>query len=110
MVMFRSKGMRTKRLMAFLRRRARTRPGKRPELDCTTFPRLFRKRAIVFTDMADFTVRTARDGILHFLMVFDRVADEAARIVRKTGGELVKVEGDSLLIRYDDMAGACRGV
>ena len=109
MVMFRSKGSRTKRLVAFLRRRARTDPGKRPELDCKTFPALFHKRAVVFTDMADFTLRTARDGILHFLMVFDRVAEESARVIRKTGGELVKVEADSFLIRYDDVAAACRG-
>ena len=32
------------------------------------------------------------------------------KVVRKTGGELVKVEGDSLLIRYDDINVACRGV
>jgi hypothetical protein len=33
-------------------------------MDCRSFPDLFRKRAVVFTDTADFTVRTARDGIL----------------------------------------------
>jgi class 3 adenylate cyclase len=43
-------------------------------------------------------------------MVFERVAEEASAVVRKTGGEIVKVEGDSLLIRYDDINRACRGV
>jgi class 3 adenylate cyclase len=110
MTIFRRKGARTTRLLAYLRRRAKGRPEKRPAMDCQSFPALFRKRAVVFTDTADFTVRTAQDGILHFLMVFERIAAEAERVVRKTGGDLVKVEGDSLLIRYDDINRACRGV
>ena len=107
MTMFRGKGRRTRRLVAFLRRRTRAQAARRPELDCKTFPQLFRKRAVVFTDTADFTLRAAKDGILHFLMVFDAVA---ASVVRRTKGELVKVEGDTLLIRYDDANAACRGV
>jgi class 3 adenylate cyclase len=107
---FRERGARTKRLLEYLRRRAKGRPEDRPPMDCESFPALFRKRAVVYTDTADFTMRTARDGILHFLMVFQRVAEEAAKVVRKTGGDLVKTEGDSLLIRYDDISEACRGV
>jgi class 3 adenylate cyclase len=107
---FRKKGVRTRRLLEYLRRRAKGKPAGRPAMDSKTFPSLFRKRAIVFTDTADFTVRTAQDGILHFLMVFEVIAQEAAKVVRRTGGELVKVEGDSLLIRYDDVNVACRGV
>jgi adenylate cyclase len=110
MTMFRHEGARTRRLLAYLRRRAKGRPESRPEMDCKSFPALFRRRAVVFTDTADFTLRTARDGILHFLMVFETMATEAAKIVRRTGGELVKAEGDSLLIRYDDINVACRGV
>jgi class 3 adenylate cyclase len=110
MAVFKSRGARTKKLLAYLKRRARRRPESRPAMDCKSFPTLFRKRAIVFTDTADFTLRTARDGILHFLMVFESIAEEAARVVKKTGGELVKAEGDSLLIRYDDINVACRGV
>jgi adenylate cyclase len=74
------------------------------------FAALFRKRAVVFTDTADFTVRTARDGILHFLMVFERVVVAARPAVARVGGETVKVEGDSLLIRFKDVDAACRGV
>ena len=110
MTIFRRKGARTKRLLDFLRRRAKGKPEARPAMDCKSFPTFFRKRAVVFTDTADFTMRTARDGILHFLMVFESAAAEAERVVRKTGGDLVKVEGDSLLIRYDDINVACRGV
>ena len=110
MSMFRGSGRRTRRLRAYLERRMRTRPEGRPELDCRSFPSLFRKRAVVFTDTADFTLRTARDGILHFLMVFDTVTALARKVVKRTGGELVKVEGDSLLLRYDEVADACRCV
>ena len=108
--MFSKGGRRTGRLRQFLRRRTKTDPQRRPELDCKSFPSLFRKRAIVFTDTADFTLRTARDGILHFLMVFDTVSSAARKVVRSTGGELVKVEGDSFLIRYDHVDDAARGV
>jgi adenylate cyclase len=110
MSMFTKGGRRTGRLRQFLRRRTKTDPQRRPELDCKSFPSLFRKRAIVFTDTADFTLRTARDGILHFLMVFDTVSAAARKIVRSTGGEMVKVEGDSFLIRYDHVDDAVRGV
>lgn len=110
MALFRHRGARTRKLLAYLRRRAKGRPSERPAMDSRTYPGLFRKRAIVFTDTADFTLRTAQDGILHFLMVFERVAEEAAAVVRRTGGDLVKAEGDSLLLRYDDVDAACRGV
>jgi class 3 adenylate cyclase len=110
MSMFRAKGRRTKKLVSFLKKREKHPAAKRGELDCKTFPKLFRKSAVVFTDTADFTIRTARDGILHFLMVFDRAAAEAKKVITRTKGELVKVEGDSLLIRYGDADAACRAV
>jgi class 3 adenylate cyclase len=108
--MFRRAGRRTRRLLSYLRKRARTRPEERATLDRLTHSELFGRRAIVFTDTADFTQRTARDGILHFLMVFDRVVKEAGKVITRTGGELVKVEADSLLLRYPDVPSAVRGV
>ena len=110
MAMFSRNGPRTRRLVAFLHRRARARPALRPTLDCHEFPALFRKRAIVFTDTADFTTRTLRDGILHFLMVFSAVVAELRPVLRRAGAELVKVEGDSLLLLFRDAKTACRGV
>src|SRR5262245_51546070 len=79
-------------------------------MDRRNLPRLSKRLAIVYTDTADFTVRTARDGILHFLMVFDRLVGRARPLLRRLGGELVKVEADSLLIRFPDAKVACRGV
>jgi adenylate cyclase len=70
---------------------------------------LFRRRAVVFTDCADFTVRTLRDGILHFLMAFHAALDGVRAVVRRTGGLVVKVEADSLLLLYEDASRACAG-
>lgn len=110
MSLFAGGGGRARALRAYLRRRARAAPARRPELDCQSFPRLFRRQAVVFTDTADFTVRTARDGILHFLMLFERLLPAATAAARRHGGRIVKVEGDSLLLAYPDAAAACRGV
>jgi class 3 adenylate cyclase len=110
MAMFRTAGPRTKRLLAFLRRRERSAAARRPEMDCKNFPALFHRRAVVFTDTADFTTRTLRDGILHFLMVFDNVVAAAEPVMRKAKGKIVKVEADSLLLDFPDVAAACRGV
>ncbi len=110
MSLFRNAGPRTRRLSAYLARRAHTRPEARPSLDCSHFSKLFRPKAIVFTDTDDFTKIVARRGILHFLMLFDRAVKAAALAVQRHGGSIVKVEGDSLLLRFDDVASACRAV
>lgn len=108
--LLRGRGTRTRRLASFLARREKTLAVQRPELDRQASKRLFRPQAIVFSDTADFTIRVARDGILHFLMVFDRLVRGAETVIRDAGGELVKVEADSLLLRFEDVPAACRGV
>jgi class 3 adenylate cyclase len=60
--------------------------------------------------MDDFTRLVARHGILHFLMVFDRVLRVLAPLIRRKRGRLLKVEADSLLITFPDAAAACAGV
>ena len=110
MTMFRGGGPRTRRLVRFLKLREASPARDRPSMDCHHFPGLFHKQGVVFTDTADFTLRTARDGILHFLMVFDRLVRAADPEVRRGGGSIVKVEGDSLLLRFPDAPAACRGV
>jgi class 3 adenylate cyclase len=97
-------------VLAYLKQREKASPGRRSELDHRHLPRLSRRLAIVYTDTADFTVRTARDGILHFLMVFNRLVERARPVVRRLGGEIVKVEADSLLVRFPNADAACRGV
>ena len=110
MSLFRSQGPKTRRLEAYLRRRARVLEARRPVLDCKSWPGLTRKRAIVFTDTADFTERTLRDGILHFLMGFGRVVRVLRPVVRRRRGRLEKVEGDSMLLSFPDARAACAGV
>ena len=107
---FRSLGPRTKRLAAYLERRAHADAGRWPELDRRLAKGLFRRRAIVFTDTANFTTRTFEHGILHFLMLFERFVPEVERGLRAKRGRLVKVEGDSLLLEYAGLPEACRGV
>ena len=110
MTLFERRGPATRKLLRHLRQRRRRAAARRPAFDCSSWPALTRREAVVFTDTADFTVRTLRDGILHFLMSFDRVATAARKVVRASGGRVVKVEGDSLLLTFDDVAAACAGV
>jgi adenylate cyclase len=102
-------GPRSRRLRGYLKDRAAAAPDERAALDAACMGRLFRRRAVVFTDCADFTVRTLRDGILHFLMVFHAAVDGVRAVVRRTGGVVVKVEADSLLLVYGDASRACAG-
>jgi adenylate cyclase len=108
--MFHRSGPRTRRLLSFLRRRERLRTPARLELDVAAQKALFRTRAVVFTDTADFTARTSRDGIVHFLMIFNRLVTAAVPALRPARGRLVKVEADSLLLDFPAADDACRGV
>ncbi len=96
--------------MRLLRERERVPAVERAAFDREVLRSLGRPRAVVFTDTADFTIRSVRDGILHFMMSFTAAADQAARLVAAHGGEVVKMEGDSLLLRFDGVAAACRAV
>lgn len=110
MSMFRHAGPRTRRLVSYLSQRTRTAPLRRRALDEVNHGTLFRTQAVVFTDTAHFTVLTAKEGILHFLMVFNRIVEGAEKVVAKSRGTVVKAEGDSLLLRYPDVLAACHGV
>ena len=107
---FRSLGPRTRRLAAFLERRARAAAEEWADLDARQARGLFRRRAIVFTDTANFTTRTFEHGILHFLMLFERFVPEVEEDLPARRGRLVKVDGDSLLLEYERLSDACRGV
>jgi class 3 adenylate cyclase len=95
-------------LAAALSRRERGTPAERERLDARTLRRLARPLAVVYTDTADFTLRVARHGILHFLMVFARAVRTLRPLVARHRGRLVKVEADSLLFAFPDADTACR--
>ena len=107
---FRSLGPRTKRLASFLERRAHASAESWPELDTRQARGLFRRRAVVYTDTANFTTRTFEHGILHFLMLFEGFVPAVERGLRAQRGRLVKVDGDSLLLEFRDLEHACGGV
>jgi adenylate cyclase len=103
-------GPRARRLQSILRRRERATPERRRALDAGALGVLARPLAIVYTDTDDFTHRAARDGILHFLMCFDRALRHLRPAVARNRGRVVKVEADSLMLAFPDGAAACRGV
>ena len=109
MALARGNGRHARRLAVYLRRRLRTPGPARRASTRPASPELFRRRAVVFTDTADFTALTLRHGILHFLMAFDRVREGAAGWSADDGA-IVKVEADSLLLRFPDVPSACRFV
>jgi adenylate cyclase len=106
----RGSGTRTRRLRAILKRRERTAVERRPALDARGLGVLARPLAIVYTDTDDFTHRAARDGILHFLMCFDRALRCLRPGIARYGGRVVKVEADSLMLAFPEVPSACRGV
>jgi adenylate cyclase len=108
--MFRHGGTRTRKLLERLGRRGPLGPDARKGWDERIRKELFIQRAIVFTDTADFTTRTARDGILHFLMLFDRTVRALEPVVTRHAGDVVKVDGDSMLLRFLDVPSACRAI
>ena len=110
MGLLRGSGRRTAALRSALQRRERTPPERRPALDARVQQSLARPRAIVYTDTADFTRRAARDGILHFMMVFDRAVRSLREAAARHRGRVVKVEADSLLLSFPDTERACLGV
>jgi adenylate cyclase len=110
MSLLRGGGPRTRALRAALRRRERADVLGRARVDARVLSRLARPLAVVFTDTDDFTRKVARDGIVHFLMAFDRAVRALTPDLERVGGRLVKVEADSLLIVFPDVAAACHGV
>ena len=110
MSLLRGSGRRTTALRRTLRQRESASPGGRLALDARVRAALARPRAIVYTDTADFTRRAVRDGILHFMMVFDRAVRALRPAAARHRGRIVKVEADSLLLSFPDAARACLGV
>jgi class 3 adenylate cyclase len=101
---------RSRALAAALRRRERLPLARREALDRRTHARLGRELAVVYTDTDDFTVRVARHGMLHFLMVFARGIRAIRPAIARNRGRLVKVEADSLLLVFPDAVRAYRAV
>ncbi|MCM2255556.1 MAG: hypothetical protein NDJ94_07780 [Vicinamibacteria bacterium] len=96
-------------LEALLHQRQTATPAGRARLDRDA-QALFAPRAVVFTDTSDFTHRVERDGVLHFLMLFQAAGEACEQAAAGHGGRCVKWEADSLLLVFPDVPAACAGV
>jgi adenylate cyclase len=65
--------------------------------------RFGQRRAVMFTDLSGFSRQVERFGILHFLQVILEQRKLLFPILEARGGTLLKEEGDSLLVVWEDM-------
>jgi len=80
----------------------------RPSVDATAvdrriWERFGQRRAVMFTDLSGFSRQVERFGILHFLQVILEQRKLLFPILEARGGTLLKEEGDSLLVVWDDI-------
>jgi adenylate cyclase len=79
------------------------------EADGFVAPRPARPPAIAFVDLTGFTQLTQERGDESAAAIALRLGDVAADTIRGRGGRLVKLLGDGVLLRFDDLAGAVSG-
>lgn len=56
--------------------------------------------AVMFTDLVGFSRRVAQFGIIHFLQTIYEAEHLLTPLIKQHGGVLLKIEGDSLFIRF----------
>jgi adenylate cyclase len=64
------------------------------------------RRAVLFTDLSGFSRQTETFGILHFLHVIYQQRRLFFPIFAQYGGQLLKEEGDSFMVVFNDVAQA----
>ena len=69
-------------------------------IDALIWQRYGAERAIMYTDLSGFSRRSAEFGIIHFLEVIYESLRLFRPIIAAHGGQLVKSEADSLLVRF----------
>ena len=79
------------------------------EADGFVAPRPARPPAIAFVDLTGFTRLTQERGDESAAAVALRLGEVAMDAARGHGGRLVKLLGDGVLLRFDDLAGAVAG-
>ncbi len=72
------------------------------DIDAKIWREFGQRRAVMFTDLAGFSRRVAEFGILHFLQVILESHRLLLPIIEAHGGQLIKVDGDSLLILFNE--------
>ena len=76
------------------------------KIDALIWQRYGAERAIMYTDLSGFSHRSAEFGIIHFLEVIYQSLKLFRPVIARHGGQLVKTEADSLLVRFPTAAGA----
>jgi len=85
----------------------RGRPGADiPGVDRRIWERFGCRRAIMFTDLSGFSRQVEAFGILHFLHVIHQQRQLFFPLFAAHQGQVLKEEGDSLLVVFDDIAAA----
>jgi adenylate cyclase len=79
------------------------------EADGFVAPRPARPPAIAFVDLTGFTQLTQERGDESAAAVALRLGEVAVDAVRGNGGRVVKLLGDGVLLRFDDLVGAIAG-
>ncbi len=77
-----------------------------PLVDQAITAKLEKEMAVVFTDMSDFTSRVHKYGIIPYLSSLHQGVKMARPLIEKHSGELIKLEGDSLLMVFRDVPSA----
>jgi class 3 adenylate cyclase len=93
------------RLWRLIAERART-GSDVAEIDRRIWELFGEKWAVLFTDLAGFSVRTEAFGITHFLQIIFHQRQVLYPLVDEMGGFLVKAEADSMLLLHRDPAAA----
>jgi len=75
-------------------------------VDRRIWERFGQRRAVMFTDLSGFSRQVEKFGILHFLHVICEQRKLLFPILDAHGGTLLKEEGDSLMVVFDDIAAA----
>ncbi len=87
----------------------RARPGSDKKLVDDHIWELFGEEwAVMFTDLAGFSRNTEAFGITHFLQVIYESFRLFIPVIEQTGGVLLKVEGDSMLVIFRSAESALR--
>jgi len=79
---------------------------KRATFDKGLWHFFWREMCVVFTDLSGFTEQTRQFGILHFMQKISQSESIILPIVQKFNGSVVKKEGDSLLLTFNDVEDA----
>lgn len=87
----------------------RARPGSdKKAIDAQIWELFGEEWAVMFTDLAGFSRNTEAFGITHFLQVIYESFRLFIPVVEQTGGFLLKVEGDSMLVIFRNAESALR--